>query len=206
MWFFALASSGPPRFASTPSATDHAWPFFSSRTMYRYPCSGAFVARPGLSRPGGAHGIFPFAALLRPSGQRTLPFAVAPHVVRIFVAPIYFLRGTGRHSNQIDKTHTGLDQSRTMMRGSWDLPPLASRAAPPRLRSASRCCPGISLFQVFQTPTGAFVQARPRTDHQPPATASGPVSAHGFYAWIAGKSWLRADRPDNNSSADPSAY
>jgi hypothetical protein len=106
----------------------------------------------------------------------------------------------------IDKTHTDLDQSRTMMRGSWDLPPLASRASPVPLRAASRCCRGISLLQVFQTPIGAFVQTRPRTNHQPPATASGPVSAHGFYAWIAGKSWLRADRPGSSSSADPSAY
>lgn len=205
MWFFACAPSGPPRFASAPSATDHAWPFFSSRTMYRYPCR-PFVARPGLSRLGGAHGISPFAALLRPSGQRTLPFAVAPRVVRIVVALDLFSSRDWPAFESIDKTHTDLDQSRTMMRGSWDLPPLASRAAPPRLRSASRCCPGISLFQVFQAPIGAFVQARPRTDHQSPATASGPVSAHGFYAWIAGKSWLRAERPDNNSSADPSAY
>lgn len=120
--------------------------------------------------------------------------------------PDRFSSGDWPASNQIDKTHTDLDQLRTMMRGSWDLPPLASRATPPRLRAASRCCPGISLFQVFRTPIGAFVQARPRTNHQPPATASGPTSAHGFYAWIAGKSWLRADRLDNSSSADPSAY
>lgn len=103
LWFFARAAIRPTRPNSSPSVTDHAWPFFSSRTMYRYPCRGLFVARPGLSRPGGAHGIFPFAALLRPSGQRTLPFAVAPPVVRIVVAPIDFYRGTGRHSNLITR-------------------------------------------------------------------------------------------------------
>jgi len=151
----------PPGPCTAIRATDHSWP------------------DRGCHAPAAPMGFFPsqLCSGLRVSGRCR---SLVPHMSFASSSPRSIFFGGLAGFESIDKTHTDLDQSRSMMRGSWDLPPLASRASPPRLRTASRCCPGISLLQVFQTPIGAFERARPRTDHQPPATVSGPYPLMGF--------------------------
>jgi len=104
--------------------------------------------------------------------------AAGLHAVRRSLAPIYFRRGTVRPKGKVKMLkRTGDHESSVRLPG---LPPVIDPCRSALIARRGRSCLGLCLSQGCGHHKGAFERARPRSDHQPPETASGPYPLMGL--------------------------